>query len=485
MPTSLLPSNPNCQLNVRAKSLKSKASFRGHLSPVSAMLDFYLPSGFSYTVPDENCAKAQDPNEVFALLETTLITGDESGWVFWWDINTRRPIGSWKAHDGPVISIVQPGLRWKKVSDGNMAPLLTEQEFGKLLTHGKDGEVIIWDLFELIRTENGNGYLWKRDSPLQRKVFATRNDISKWISPDKLFDMPVNPLNFSNVAFCENKLVAPSTQDSNCFDVYEISKVAKVYSLKRLYKAVSAVQQIEKNDKEINIQYDEESGRDFGVVMKIVWINDNVFSVGYESGHVVSFNLTNDSLRVISVNSSHYPYPILALHYDPLTEKLLAGSASSTITIDSLDSIENSEFLEIRTLSQTYNVKHKGISDISTRPNTVVLITWDGFSRFYKYDESGSLQFCKKVKKTVPSIDNMNSSTSAMSESQQQSSAILIMNKPQFGFSFLKSKGTLRFDNGRSKNIVKFRSEQAFDHCWLFTGYKDGKVTLQEIETEM
>ena len=46
---------------------------------------------------------------LFVRRNSRLLTGDADGWVVFWNIQTKRPLAVWPAHDGPILGFAQWG----------------------------------------------------------------------------------------------------------------------------------------------------------------------------------------------------------------------------------------------------------------------------------------------------------------------------------------------------------------------------------------
>ena len=46
---------------------------------------------------------------LFVRQNIRLLTGDADGWVVFWNIQTKRPLAVWPAHDGPILGFAQWG----------------------------------------------------------------------------------------------------------------------------------------------------------------------------------------------------------------------------------------------------------------------------------------------------------------------------------------------------------------------------------------
>ncbi|KAH3665428.1 hypothetical protein OGAPHI_003612 [Ogataea philodendri] len=422
-------------------------TLRGHTAAISAVEVFYVPSMFTASLATGNDQ----------LFEPTLISSDESGWIIWWDITIKRPLAVWKAHEGNILTVKQVGLDWTEANTAS----IDEKWFGKLLTHGKDGDLKVWDLFQVSKDAY---YSYRPSSLLNKKVHVEGDDVTQWKTPRLPFEMPINVMNFANVDINNGVLLAPGTQDSAKIDIYRID--IETSNLTRLFKAVCPMEIAEQNRIDLNVQAIPDSEvRGLGIVMKLVWIADNKFAAGYESGHVIIFQIQAESIDIVQYDVQHYPNPILSLYYDATNEKLISTSSSDKIVIQTTDS------------SKLFHVNHKGVADVKTRNDLVGLVTWDGYARFYNYDDQTTLKFKFKLSKMVPSISATNSSTDIAenaSNIQGQRVGVLAFSKSQP----FHERSELAYINGSAKNLVRRRDEMKLTSNWLFLGYKDGKVAV-------
>lgn len=399
-----------------------QGTLRGHRGSVSVVQTFYLPTGITYSQ-----GPARD------LLNATLLTGDEHGFVIWWDLSTRRPIGRWNAHgDNAVLTIEQLGVDWSLV-DGMEQPTIDLDRFGSVLTHGKDGEIKVWRLFEPSRDPNG-GLISQPSTALQRKLDV---DVDPSQIPPIEFQMPVNMMNFSNVAIYHDLLATPATQDSNNFDLYRVPRRGTDDQLNRLLKNVGT--------------------GDSGIIMKMAWAKDRLV-LGYENGKLVQYDVDGKQL---SSDDTLCSQPVTALYYDSAHDHIYSGSASDTLVCD----------------SQSFHIKHKGIGDIKVSTGGVVgLVTWNGYARFYK---DQTLLF--KIARKAPSIANnrpQSDDIKAQNADKNQRGTFIAFSKHQPSLSRLVADNEANFTNGRCKNLIRHRVEKSYDTQWLFVGYQDGKIQV-------
>ncbi|OWB54462.1 hypothetical protein B5S28_g309 [[Candida] boidinii] len=481
-------------VDLKRQISKLISTLRGHNYPISKFEIFYIPSNVYYLNKEKDDS---EEHKKIQLLTPTLITCDEKGWIVWWDLNTRRPIGCWCGHNGEnVITVKQLGLKWELSADKSYnIPIINTSTYGTLLTHGKDGEIKIWKLIDTFNLPGSDVLGYKYSSALTKKVYmensndnnniSENNSKEKWTKPKIFFEMPVNMLNFCNVAINnENYMVTPSTLNSNYFDVYKLDldlNSSNQPDLKRIHKSVNAITFTDDFNIPIkHLENQENTNKDLGIIMKIEWINDNYFAVGYESGHVLTFKLKAEGeISLITIESSHYPNPIMALNYNSALNILTYTSTTDSVVIDSLEYLDD-EGQDITTKVNVISLKHKGISEIITNGSIISFITWDGYSRFYKIENS-NLTFIFKLKKLTPSIQlelQTGKDADGSSVSNLTRTSFLGFSKIQRNFSYLKDNNLLLYSNGMSKMIVRKRYELNQDKNWLFIAYRDGSVSL-------
>lgn len=248
-----------------------------------------------------------------------LVSADRDGWVIVWNLATKRPRAIWKAHEGHIVTL-------KLTAMG-------------LLTHGRDLHIRFWvmspeSLDKCVRDLSVIGM--EKDPPMPQCE-----------------EFPVNSLNFCNVDLVSLDLeaallVTPATVDSDNFDVYKVRsngatvlRVVENFSVKAATTSKSEVEEI--NSPELVLQL-----RGNGVIMRLLFVAQNLLFVGYESGAVFCFRIdpdmrdrtkSNDRLVVfggykvtlVLALSGHTPLPVLSLEYDSCRHELYCGSASKQL----------------------------------------------------------------------------------------------------------------------------------------------------------
>ncbi|GAV28377.1 hypothetical protein PMKS-001848 [Pichia membranifaciens] len=423
------------------------------------------------------------------------MTADESGLVIWWNLTTRRPLGVWKAHSGSILTIEQLGIDWESNGSHDFSiPKITES-YGQLLTHSKDGSIKIWNMINLIDGSSIKaGFTYS--CLLKKKISSACAEIPI-PTPPLVYELPVNAMNFTNVEMNLNGLlITPATTDSEGWDLYKINlkETGEHRKLKRLIQNYHS--KLRSTEKVEEISDDDSGTMDFtkrgklGVIMKVSWIGLSRFLVGYESGIVIGYEIYQDvgdsatKTKAFLQNNDLEGNPITAICIDKVNGKILCSSAGSKVSIMDLNSADR--------LSDIFETKHKGINsiDCDSFSKSVGLVTWDGYARFYNYDESSVLKFSSKMRRQLPAIsnskevvDDQNNEVTLVNSLQTQRASVIRFTKKQLDPREVKFAGiNILYNNGRSKNIVKRNKEEVFGERWLFVGYQDGKVAMYSIK---
>jgi hypothetical protein len=405
----------------------------------------------------------------------TLVTSDNEGWVAWWNISTKRPLGVWRAHSNSILSVLQI-------------------DHSLLLTHGKDSCVRIWVLDQF------QGF---------SKTFSaedhTDSQSHRW---PEYVEIPVNTLNFCNVCYLDGKLITPATQDSNNFDIYSIFPESAAHlpdidlqlSLRRIVANADPLalhkKAVNRENASNGIEFeisDENSKRDgFGIMMKVVFVSPTLFYIGYESGHIIGFSLTehkpnvsvrskegssksfeaslinkDPSVEVVYFSAFHCPHPITALFYQ---DKLYAGSAGKRLSVHTKQtSIAEEPVIE------SHNLKIAGVQDITLLPELAVVAFWNGVVKGYEIqameckNEQHELKPAWKMSRDVPRISTLESNN-GQKESQE------LPSKVKANTLCILENSTVSHSNYR--DLV--RARQASPRL-LAVGYADGVTIMYEI----
>ncbi|CAH2350009.1 ASTRA-associated protein 1 [[Candida] railenensis] len=379
-------------------------------------------------------------------LESSFISADSSGHVFWWDLNVKRPKRHWKAHESHILSLIYI------------------KEYDILLTHSRDSSIRLW--------------------------FLSEPEVSDSIPPFKEF--PVNSLNFCNVSLISSRyLLTPSTVDSDNFDIYDLNLADSSSSLSftRLVHNANPWELYLKALKSLPVPLDDDiSKRDkFGIMMRTVWVDEHTFYVAYESGHVIGYNieystskLTNSEkgsskstsllnkgpkINIFHISDKLKPSPIISLIYEKSNNTIITGSASKSIQILEIPSSHGSLTEDENNL---ISLKYSGLSQISMlEPDIIVVGFWNGIVKGYQSNLKFEEVF--KLEKNLPMIDTND-------ESQSQ----------RLKLSSISCKGSIKEETGAAAVVALsqkdlLRSKRNVSNKILMAiGYENGLINMYE-----
>lgn len=393
-------------------------SLRGHAHPIACLLE--------YTTD-----------------KTTLVSADTAGWLIHWDLTgTKRPVGIWKGHDSTILSM-------KQIDEAH------------LMTHSKDSNIKIWNMSSFTEC---NGTLLDLGDP------------NKFPQPP-FVEIPVNTLNFCNVDHFNNRIITPSTVDSNNFDLYSIFDTKGEFCLTRLLANVDPLKLYNKfQGVDFEIPAEDSARPGFGIMMKVRFVDDHTFYAGYESGDVLGFkvdygkSVVHEKMKsktiinkdaaasVFYSNKSHVPNPVLSLEYNYWTKQVASGSTGKRLILHNPQGD-----------CATHNLRHYGIHLISFLDELFVVGFWDGVVKAYHMGMNEAFKFSREHERIAKFDILQDESTN----SQQRETKLntLISVTPQ---SPVPPTNTLKY-----KQLVK--QKHAFLGTKLIiTGYNDGLVNVYE-----
>lgn len=416
-----------------------------------------------------------------------LVTGDEAGWIIWWNLGTKRPLAVWKGHDSIIVTL--------KIIEENL-----------LLSHSRDSEIKIWkmeDNFPYAKTlpdvelKGVSLFLTEKNAAKGK----TKNEIllKKYPLPEHV-SIPVNSLSFCNVDYKDGYLITPATLNSNNFDLYFASfrstkcdeSLNDRFNLKRLANDVDPWKLYKKSEKYETSRPVNILKRDtFGAMMKVMFVQRNMVFVGYESGDVISieieFNFPIEKLnqhlpetlqkfasenkvsynktlinkdvtfKLLSLDSSNVPNPILSLEFDSYANSVISGSAGKKVT-----------FHKLPLSHDVYhcNLRHAGSLSISANKDTFVVAFWDGVVKGCL--RNGQEKF--KIAERLPRIGELETN-SGQAEEKGKSNYMKIGTVKLVDFSYEKNLNT------KYKYLIK-QKRDIKNNDLLVCGYENGIVKI-------
>lgn len=258
----------------------------------------------------------------------SLISGDEGGWAIWWSLSHRRPLAIFRPHEKSIVT-----LQWLS--------------HDRLLTHGRDNKLKVFEMGDL--------------STYNTKLPSQLDSAEQYRAPWMVHFLDVNSLSFCNVSACGTRLATPSTMDSEKIDVFELGD-----QLSRPFKAVAAPACL-----------DPIEPLKTGILMALLLANDgNRLVAGYESGHIMVFDLKVAFAPRLAYFNKCHNHPVLSLSLDRSNNTYLSCAADSLVARHDLTEPK---------LLHVVNTKHSGLNSISVRSDGKVFATagWDGMVRVF------------------------------------------------------------------------------------------------------
>ncbi|KAF5096984.1 hypothetical protein D0Z00_002571 [Geotrichum galactomycetum] len=312
-----------------------------------------------------------------------LVSGDEGGWCFVWDLRTRRPVAIFRAHTKAVIAV-----RALVLPDAAAAGGLV------IVTHGRD---------HLLKVHRADPDLLRKPPGYNTALPLQSDDGTAYPSLPVIYSQDVNALNFCSVAFARAltlggaasrvAFAVPSTLASENIDVYTVDLASG--QLSRIVTALEAPKSPNQplfDDAEVN--------RNAGIVMALLLVeisgtSDYALVAAYESGLIAVHRLVcgTDGYRPTLLYATKcHSQPVLSLDADPLAHAwFLSSAADAKIFQHPLAPLLLESPLArgadpwITGPTVTFNAKHAGLSALAVRPDAKLFATagWDGMIRVF------------------------------------------------------------------------------------------------------
>jgi hypothetical protein len=312
-----------------------------------------------------------------------LVSGDEGGWCFVWDLRTRRPVAIFRAHTKAVITVQVLTLPDAAAAGGLV-----------IVTHGRDHR---------LKVHRADPDLLRQPQVYNTALPLQSDDGTAYPSLPVIYTQDVNALNFCSVAFARALVsggatsrvafAVPSTLASENIDVYTVDLASG--QLSRIVTALEAPKSPNQplfDDAEVN--------RNAGIVMALLLVeingtSDYALVAAYESGLVAMHRLACevDGYRPTLLYATKcHSQPVLSLDADPLAHAwFLSSAADAKIFQHPLASLLLESSLAggagpwITGPTVAFNAKHAGLSALAVRPDAKIFATagWDGMIRVF------------------------------------------------------------------------------------------------------
>ncbi|SCU88261.1 LAMI_0D09406g1_1 [Lachancea mirantina] len=394
-----------------------------------------------------------------------LASGDSNGRIYAWNLITRRPFAKYELPS-------QASIEYLEYIDGFLFALC------------KDSSLQILSLEAL-------------DERFYAPTLLTGQRTRTMAEFSNVYEIPVNTLNFANVAIQplskeRYRLWCCNTMDSQLIDIYSFD-IRDPRSLTREFRGLNLYPMVKRfKETRTGMNFDR-----LGIVMKFAACENGVIYVGYESGFVIGleFEQTKNPvvgqklfrLNVSYVSSAHCPDPVLSICADPTTGNVLSssthnkiyvhstlenhhyGSYTSTVSPETNVSTEYGYCTSINFEAKVIELPVKQISDIESRGSILALNSWKGQSLIFE-NLNPIANFCKKKCAVVgneKSIGNADSEAEAKNFIKPNALACLWLNLMNYDLS------NATFNRKRFLNILL--------NNWCFIAYEDGSILMHKV----
>ncbi|KAL4889414.1 WD repeat protein [Aspergillus ambiguus] len=412
-----------------------------------------------------------------------LISGDAEGWVVVWDLVSKRPIASWKAHDGALLEVKGFSL---------------EAEVTEVYTHGRDHKLRVW------RLRAQDEAILAKTLPVDVAGQASSTQTQPWL----VHSLPVNALNFCafSMTFIDEVDRTPDSQQSTAEGDSQPAPSPAGNDVRRpavLFAVPNALDSgaidlfhLPSERRVCTIPADSavKTGMVMAVNLVLAKSGELYVASAYEDGHVMvsacrgalrEKNFSRGSKTVWSWEKLYFcrPHtqPALSIDVAPSGDSFLSSSADALLVKHPIPLLSpNSSPLqgaaEDHPLKQV-NTKHSGQQGLRVRSDGKIFATagWDSRVRVYSCKTLKELAVLKwhkdgcyavafaDVASPVPECEAENQD---QSEGKYESGAIqLTGSEAQFSLA----------------TVQRQRNRKVQNTHWLAAGSKDGKISLWDI----
>ncbi|AMD18794.1 HBL108Cp [Eremothecium sinecaudum] len=382
---------------------------------------------------------------VYGLNTPHLLSSDSDGTIYLWNLISRRPVAHGKISGQVVwIDCLRPGLYVALSKDNTLRFMRTQ--------HNKE--------------------IVKITEYVSRELQELR----------VVYEIPVNSLNFANVAIQEldnerYMLWCCNTMDSECIDIYEFN-LSNEQSFKRVFQALNIYEQISNIRGEKNIfKFDK-----LGTIMKFLAVGPMVYC-GFESGFVVGLRVCDGVVDIAYVSPVHYPEPVLGMVYNKEKHVVLTSSTKNIIGIhctemgfgklyDKIDNVRIMRGLEYTKTS--FNVPLKKVSHIDVLDGLLLLGSWTGYVVALQESDNEVVFKIRKDKNQVYVDDSYIGNAEPSNKEKPWTPVGCVIGVPGNVFDKLGNRNSLR--PGEIRKLNEFAK-----HRWCVVGYEDGTITIYQV----
>ena len=354
-----------------------------------------------------------------------LLIGDADGWVSLWSLASKRAVAVWRPH---------------------LATILGLQEWGdaKILSHGKDGRLIVWQL--RVIDEEG----------LAKKLPAD-GAVNDQKQPWMLHSLAVNTLNFCAFSACANLETADlsiSLPDTN-----QEKHECLVVAVPAPRDGQIDIFQLPSEHRLSTVPVVEDVRTGMVMAVRIFHLRSTLLvAAGYENGCVTLFAHNNGSSRwEMRYQATPHSQPVLSVDVAPTLGLFYSSSADATVAQHPLPVQSGAERSRLRKIK----TQHAGQQALTVRSDEKIVATagWDSRIRVYSAKTLKELAVLKWHKEGCYAL------------------SFATLYEP---WDVLNERAGSSMDD-EAQTMEQRRRAKAETTHWLAAGSKDGKVSLWDI----
>ncbi|KAI7333638.1 WD40 repeat-like protein [Hortaea werneckii] len=362
---------------------------------------------------------AQVHSVLFLRENLQLLSGDADGWVVLWDVPIKRPVAVWRAHKSTILGLGSWGE-------------------GKIITHGRDSKLCVWQLQE------------NDDTPYS-KTLPVDDAVTDRKQPLLLHTLMVNTLNFCSFAMC----LSPSANETPNVQTPTPPSIHLAYP--GIQDGQIIVTDLPSEERIATIPEPKDIKTEMVMAIRLDYTHEGDLTIvgGYESGHACVWRQNPSSQYWERV----YTYQA---HSQPILSLDLAVSLGSFFTSSADAIIARHPLSTTAAETKVIQTRHAGQQALTIRSDRKIFATagWDGKGRVYSAKTMKELAVLKWHKEGCYALAFAATDLDESHENGQ---------KPDTGL--VK----------RGMTVSEQRSSAAKSTHWLAVGSKDGKISLWDI----
>ncbi|GLB02756.1 ASTRA complex subunit [Aspergillus tubingensis] len=402
-----------------------------------------------------------------------LVSGDADGWIVVWDLVSKRPRATWKAHDGAVLEV-------KGFSFGNGA--VTE-----VFTHGRDHKLRVWR-FSVQDEEN-----LQKTLPVDIEKTSSAAASQPWL----VHSLPVNALNFcafsmvflpqdkanmasdaseapkENTSLSSVLIAVPNALNSGAIDLFHLPQERRICT--------------------IPADTDVQTGMVMAANLVISSSGELYVASAYEDGRVMVHGCRGSLQEKDLTQSAKTPWkweklyicrahsqPVLSNHVSPAGNYFFSSSADAVLAKHPIPTLGSPGHAPEELPIKSINTKHAGQQGVRIRSDGKIFATagWDSRVRVYSCKTMKELAVLKWHKDGCYAVAFADVDVFDVSDKADEEKSTDSPNSRGNEETQLATRAETEFSLA---TVHRQRYEKVQNTHWLAAGSKDGKISLWDI----